>query len=170
MKLTQALLGEHGVFYAQFEYLENTIPQCQSLDQVQRLGAMLTAALEPHAGMENDLLFASLESHPGLASGPLPVMRQEHDQIEQLLASAQDLQDVDEAKNSLLGALRVAREHFAKEEQVLFPAAEQVLGAALLEELGEAWAQQRQVGVGHGGCGHIHHEKHGGCDHDHPRA
>lgn len=159
MKLTQALLGEHGVFYAQFEHLENIIPQCQSLDLVQGLGSMLTAALETHACMEDHLLFTSLESHPGLASGPLPVMRQEHDQIEQLLASVQDLPEVDEAKNSLLGALRVAREHFAKEEQVLFPAAEQILGAGPLEELGEMWAQKRQVGVGHGGCGHDHHRE-----------
>jgi iron-sulfur cluster repair protein YtfE (RIC family) len=154
VKITDVLLGEHGVFCAQFEHLENAIPECQSLGLVQAQGAMLTAALETHACMEDHLLFANLEPYPSLASHPLPVMRQEHEWIKGMLARVQEVRELDEAKDSLLGAVRVARQHFSKEEQILFPAAEQVLEAERLEELGEMWAQKRQVGMGHGGCSH----------------
>jgi len=147
MKITDALLGEHGVFYAQFGHLEESVPECESLELVRGYTAMLTAALESHACMEDHLLFTALESHPGLASGPLPVMRQEHELIESQLARVPETDDLDEARDSLLGALRIAREHFAKEERVLFPAAMQILGDERLEELGQQWAGKRQVEV-----------------------
>ncbi|MBT4500589.1 MAG: hemerythrin domain-containing protein [Gemmatimonadetes bacterium] len=147
MKITDALLGEHGVFYAQFGHLEESVPECGSLEQVQGYTAMLTAALETHACMEDHLLFTALEAHPGLASGPLPVMRQEHEWIESRLARVTETDDLNEARDSLLDALRIAREHFAKEERVLFPAAMQILGDERLEELGQQWAEKRQVEV-----------------------
>jgi hemerythrin-like domain-containing protein len=147
MKITDALLGEHGVFYAQFDYMEKNVPQAKDLALVKSQGAMLAAALAPHAHLENDLLFVALESHLDPQSGPLAVMRMEHDEIEGSLERLQKLQDLAEAKNLLLHAIQTARAHFAKEEQVLFVMAGQMLEASKLAQLGAKWAEQRKVSV-----------------------
>jgi hemerythrin-like domain-containing protein len=145
MKITDALLGEHGVFYAQFEHIEKVVPKMETLALVQSQGAMLAAALKPHAQMENELLFRALESHLPADSGPLAVMRMEHDEIEGTLGRLQEVKDLTEARNMLVHAIQTAREHFAKEEQVLFPMAKQMLDSHTLEQLGAKWAGQRRV-------------------------
>lgn len=147
MKITDALLGEHGVFYAQFSHLEQVVPQLADLALVQAQGALLTAALETHAHLEEDLLFSTLEPHLG-QGGPLAVMRTEHQQIEEGLARLPGLGELAPARQLLLQVVQVARGHFAKEEQVLYPMAHQALGEAVLAELGARWAERRQVVVG----------------------
>jgi regulator of cell morphogenesis and NO signaling len=146
MKLTKALLGEHGVFYAQFAYLEQIVPAATSLAQVQAQAALLSAALETHAGLENDLLFTALEAHLG-PMGPLAVMRMEHDEIEHILAQLAETTDLSQAQELLQRLMQVAREHFAKEERVLFPLAEQHLGAQALQHLNAQWAERRGVSI-----------------------
>lgn len=146
MKITDALLGEHGVFYAQFSHLEQVIPQRADLALVQAQGALLTAALETHAHLEEELLFSALDPHLG-QGGPLAVMRMEHQQIEEGLARLPGLGERALAQQLLLQVVQVARGHFAKEEQVLYPMAQQVLGEAKLVELGASWAERRQVVV-----------------------
>ncbi len=146
MKITDALLGEHGVFYAQFSHLEQVIPQLADLALVQAQGALLTAALETHAHLEEELLFSALDPHLG-QGGPLAVMRMEHQQIEEGLARLPGLGERALAQQLLLQVVQVARGHFAKEEQVLYPMAQQVLGEAKLVELGASWAERRQVVV-----------------------
>ena len=146
MKITDALLGEHGVFYAQFSHLEQVVPQLADLALVQAHGAMLTAALETHAHLEEELLFSALGPHLG-QGGPLAVMRMEHEQIEEGLARLPGLGDVAPARQLLLQVVQVARGHFAKEERVLYPMAQQALGDATLAALGARWAAQREVVV-----------------------
>lgn len=145
MKVTDALLGEHAIFYAQFDYLEKNIPAAQDLTLVKSQGAMLTAALATHAHMEDELLFVALEAHMDPQFGPLAVMRMEHNEIEGSLVRLQEVQNLVEAKNLLLHAIQIARAHFAKEEQVLFPMAGQMLEAKNLVQLGKQWAELRKV-------------------------
>lgn len=147
MKITEALLGEHGVFYAQFDHLEQAVPAADTLALVQNQAALLTAALATHAGLENELLFSALDPHLG-QMGPLAVMRMEHDEIENTLGQVQEAQDLAQAQRLVLHAVRVARDHFAKEEQVLFPMAHQVLDEERLAHLGTQWAQRRGVMTG----------------------
>ncbi len=147
MKITDAFLGEHGVFYAQFNHLEQAVPKTETLRQVQDQGALLAAALETHACMEDKLLFVHLEPHLGAQVGPVAMMRLEHNDIERSLAQLPELKDLAEAQRLLLYAVGVAREHFAKEEQILYPLSEQVLGAGVLTRLGAQWAQKRGVVV-----------------------
>ena len=144
MKIIEALLGEHGVFYAQFDHLEQAVPAAESLAKVQSQAAVLTAALATHAGLENELLFSTLDPHLG-QMGPLAVMRMEHDEIENTLGQVQEAQDLAQAQRLVLHAVRVARDHFAKEEQVLFPMAHQVLDENTLTQLGARWAERRHV-------------------------
>jgi hemerythrin-like domain-containing protein len=144
MKITDALLGEHAVFYAQFGYLEQVIPAVNSLAQVKNLGAMLAAALASHAQLEEELLFTTLEPHIG-SMGPLAVMRKEHDEIEKSLERLPTLQEVEQARELLLKVVTVAREHFPKEEQVQYPMAKKTLSDETLIDLGTQWAARRAI-------------------------
>jgi len=146
MKITDAFLGEHGVFYAQFSHLEEVLPFSEAVEEVHAQAALLTAALATHARLEEDVLFTSLDPHLG-PMGPLALMRAEHNEIEGTLARIPEVKDLVEARGLLLHALQVARQHFAKEEQVLFPMANQILGEETLTRLGTQWAERRSVSV-----------------------
>jgi len=146
VKITDALLGEHGAFYAQFDHLTQIVPNLTATEQVQQLGALLAAALKTHARLEDDLLFQALDPHLG-PMGPLHVMRHEHDIIDGSLDRLETVEDTGEAAKLLLEVISVAREHFAKEEQGLYRMAQQCLGDEKLTELGAEWAKIRKVVV-----------------------
>ena len=145
MKLTQALLGEHAVFGPLFDHLEDIVPQADCAGKVRALGALLAAPLASHAHLEDELLFRALESVMETRMGPVAVMRMEHEQIEGGLERLPGIDDVDSARRTLLHVVATARDHFAKEEQVLFPLAAQLLGEESLEALGRRWAEARGV-------------------------
>jgi iron-sulfur cluster repair protein YtfE (RIC family) len=144
MKITDAFLGEHAVFYAQFTFLEETLPKTKDLALIKSHGSMLGIALVGHAQLEEELLFQKLEPFIG-SGGPLAVMRSEHKQIEGGLVRLSDLETLEQTRTVLLHTINVARGHFAKEEQVLYPLAERTLEGYRNTELGEQWADQRQV-------------------------
>jgi iron-sulfur cluster repair protein YtfE (RIC family) len=79
----------------------------------------------------------------GAPAGPLAAMRDEHEDIEGTLARVSEVGAPGEAADLLLHLVEVARAHFLKEEQVLFPMAEETLAEATLLELGERWAERR---------------------------
>jgi iron-sulfur cluster repair protein YtfE (RIC family) len=144
MKLTDGLLGEHAVFYAQFDHMEQVVPAAENVADIQTQSAMLAAALATHAGLEEELLFQSLDPHPE-AVGPLTVMRAEHQEIENTLEQIPDIDELERSKGRLLHVVYTARQHFAKEEQILFKLANQVLGEGVLRDLGTQWAFRRKV-------------------------
>ncbi len=146
MKLTDALLGEHGAFYALFDEIEALARSAGTHAQVQGSAAVLNALVRSHAMLEDELLFTALEPHLGEA-GPLAVMRTEHEQIENALIGVEDASSLKEAAESVLPALAMARSHFQKEERVLFPMAEQVLDEEILTRLGWSWASARGVSI-----------------------
>lgn len=146
MKITEALLGEHGAFYAQLEHLERATPTAETLAQVQSQMALLSAALDTHARLEDQLLFTALDPYLG-PMGPLAVMRMEHDQIESLFGRISQASSLSEAQGLTLQLIHIAQDHFAKEERVLFPMATQILDQETLLELGVRWSEQRQVAI-----------------------
>ena len=146
MKLTDALLGEHGVIYALFNRLEQAFPELKTGEEARQMAATLAAALASHAAIENEFLFPALEPHLGPA-GPLAVMRQEHEEIESALQAATTAAAPAAAVESLQHVLAVARDHFSKEERVLFRMAQQTLGDEGLLQLGQRWAERRRVFV-----------------------
>jgi len=149
MKITDALLGEHGAFYAQFDRLEDTLPHTTSAGEVREQAALLAAALISHAQLEDTLLFERMRAAGG-DEGLLSTMESEHTDIARLLRRAQGSQDVSAARDDLLEAVALAREHFAREEQVAFPMAERIVGAAGLTALGARWSARREVFVSDG--------------------
>ena len=145
MNIASALLAEHGVFYAQFDYLERTLPTA-SLEEIKLLGGMLQSALEGHADLEDDVLIAAVEERVG-KEGVTAAMRDEHNEIRQLVSRLPYAKTADEAREILLNIIEMARSHFAKEEEALFPLAEQVLPADESRRLADKWAEHRRVRI-----------------------
>ena len=145
MKVTDAFLGEHGVFYAQFDRLEETVLSEDRIDVLRGQAALLASALAPHAKLEDDLLFGAMDRIASAGSGPTAIMRAEHEAIEVALQGLESSTDTKAAREMFLEAIHLARSHFLKEESVAFPMAEEVLGRETLERLGEEWARARGV-------------------------
>jgi hemerythrin-like domain-containing protein len=149
MKITDALLGEHGVLYAIFDHLDQLATAGEGSEGDQRLRTLmdlLEAVLVSHAKLEDDELFPVLEQHVG-PGGPLAVMREEHREIEGVLAELKGVSDAAVIRDRVRYVLGVARDHFRKEEHVLFQLAEQSLGEAALRRLGTRWAAERGVAI-----------------------
>ena len=88
-------------------------------------------AMEQHFSVEETLLFPAFEHHTGHAGGPTQVMRMEHTQMRELMDEmAQSIAARD--RDAYLGQsetlLMIMRQHNLKEEQMLYPMADQVLG------------------------------------------
>jgi iron-sulfur cluster repair protein YtfE (RIC family) len=139
---------------------EAAVPQ--ALPVLSRVGRMMETDLALHARKEDDVLFPALESIFGRDGSPTAVMRQEHQDIHaqgQLLRQTlHELNDVEHPAIVASGArlrslsaggssasallavseeiIRLLDQHFAKEEQVLFPMAESLLDESQLAECG----------------------------------
>ena len=146
VKLTDALLGEHGVFYAIFDRIEAVTAAATSVAQTREATAVLSAVLLSHANLEEELLFPALEAHIG-TGGPLAEMRAEHDEIEDALRQIEEAQDLDDGADCVARALSIVRDHFQKEEEVLFSMARQTLDEETQIRLGKAWAEARRVTI-----------------------
>lgn len=143
MLITDALLGEHAVFHLFLGYIEQSLPPFGSVSVLQNQIAAFAFALESHAALEDELLFAALEPHLGTQNGPLALMRMEHDQITDLLGRVESAASPEEGRALATQMIQVARGHFQKEEQVLFRMARQFLGEDELSVLGAKWEQRR---------------------------
>lgn len=146
MKLTDALLGEHGVFYAFFDRIEATAATATSVAQIREATVALSAVVLSHAKLEEELLFPALETHMG-TTGPLAVMRNEHDEIERAFRRIEAARNLDEGTEGVAHALSILRDHFQKEEAVLFSIARQTLDEEMQIKLGKAWAKARRVTI-----------------------
>ncbi len=144
MKLTDALLGEHGIIYELFAYVRETAENSDDVAQIQGAVAVLDRILLSHARIEEELLFPCLEPHLG-EMGPLAVMREEHRDIENFLTAAKHKTDSGALKSLISQLLDLTHEHFQKEEGVLFAMAGQFLDEAELSEMGSDWAARRKV-------------------------
>jgi regulator of cell morphogenesis and NO signaling len=133
-----------------------------ALPLLARAGRMMETQLARHARKEDEALFPALEAIFGADGGPTSVMRQEHREIHgqgellrrtlyelnevehpQIRAGGARLQelamasgDADSLKATALEIMRLLDEHFAKEEQILFPMAQNLLDEAALAEVG----------------------------------
>ena len=143
MKITDAFIAEHAEFYARFDHLEAIIPsEVKILIDVKTPGAELASALEVHAKLEEQLLFDVLEAEMR-SDESVEKVRQDHARIEQLmqdvLGHLNSIQRLGHARRIILQAIKVARAHFAREEQETFPMAEAILGEEKLLQLGARW-------------------------------
>lgn len=132
-----------------------------SLVVLRAAGHMMATELLAHARREDEALFPALEAVFGAGGGPTAVMREEHRDIhaqaDRFRATLRELEQVEHpaivaggatlralvaAEASAKDLLATSREvirlldlHFAKEEDILFPMAHQVLGAEAMADV-----------------------------------
>ena len=89
------------------------------------------AAMAHHLAMEEDVLFPAFEARTGMRAGPTQVMRMEHTQMRDLLQGMQNAVAAAN-QNGFLGLSEtlnmLMQQHNLKEENMLYPMSDQVLG------------------------------------------
>lgn len=91
--------------------------------------------LDPHSEREEGILFPMMGEYIGTTSGPIAVMEYEHDQAKTLLKSFLEKtkqehlskEDIKITAGWIKDVYAILTEHFAKEENILFPMAEKIL-------------------------------------------
>jgi len=146
MKITEILVAEHVVFHNLFDHIEKTLPRLKTLAEVKSLAATLDALMRPHANTEDDLLMGPLE-HCLEQIGQNELFHEEHEEIDAELAEVQKARGPKQARDLLLRAVLRSREHFDKEERIVFPLAEQVLKTKTLSNLGNEWLKRRDAAL-----------------------
>src|SRR5690349_11794944 len=146
MKITEILMAEHAVFHNLFDHIEAVVPRVRTLAEVKLLAAVVEKLHAPHAKTEDDLFIEPLE-HCFDQIGQCEPFHEEHRRIEGALARVQSVKTLKDAKNILLKAIAASREHFDKEERIVFPLAEEVLKSETLAELGKEWLERRQAAL-----------------------
>lgn len=101
-------------------------------------------ATEHHFTVEEEVLFPAIEQASGSPMGPTQVMRMEHRQMRDLFSQMQAAL-VARMADDYLGAAEtlfiLMQQHNMKEEQILYPMADRLLGAAageVLQQMGAA--------------------------------
>ncbi|MBI4055553.1 MAG: hemerythrin domain-containing protein [Elusimicrobia bacterium] len=95
--------------------------------------------LERHIHWEEGILFPSISAKAStMETGPIRVMKMEHEEIRKHKAAALKAlreQDGKLAKSHTEAMLRVLKDHNAKEEQILYPACDQLLSTGETKEV-----------------------------------
>jgi iron-sulfur cluster repair protein YtfE (RIC family) len=105
--------------------------------------AAFIAGLRRHIRMEEQILFPAIEQKTGERDyGPTWAMRQEHREIEHALERLKRLLTVEERWTAIqaiegqeIDLTALLRSHDGKEEAVLYPMADQILGASAAKDL-----------------------------------
>ncbi|MFZ1888675.1 MAG: hemerythrin domain-containing protein [Candidatus Binataceae bacterium] len=140
-----------GFLGADHQRIEKIWLELQSAFQRHDFNAMhnrageFIAAMRRHLRMEEQILFPAIEDKTEMrTSGPTYAMRMEHREIERVLAGFAPLLTVQErwtAIQAMEGELTdpsaLFRSHDAKEEMVLYPMADQLLGTDAARKLVE---------------------------------
>lgn len=138
--ITETMANDHRHCDALFAEAEELIAQGDWAQGREKFEAFRNAT-ENHFSMEEGILFPGFEQRTGQAAGPTQMMRMEHSQIRQLLADmeAAVTHEDDERYLGLSETLMmVMQQHNMKEEQMLYPMADQAFAAdaeATLQEM-----------------------------------
>jgi len=140
--ITQVLSEEHTRCDNLFAELESLV-SAEKWDAVVGKFDHFIHAMESHFLDEEDVLFPAFEQRTGHAMGPTRIMRMEHIQMRQLLNTMrvsveQRSGEVFLSQSETL--LMLMRQHNAKEEQMLYPMSDQVLGGdanAILDQIAQ---------------------------------
>lgn len=146
MNVTDALLGEHGVFHLLVEQLDDALGRCQSLPELRAAAEPLAIALLGHARIEEEALFQPYEAQTG-SLGPLLCLRHEHQQMDHGLRALFRILEFEPMREQVRKMLDLTRRHLAREEAVMFSAARGALEDGTLERLGGQWARFRGVAL-----------------------
>jgi hemerythrin-like domain-containing protein len=144
MKITEALFAEHLVFHNMFDHIEAAAPKLKTLAEVKSLAALMESLLKSHSDTEDEMFIGPLE-HCFEQIGQRDAFLEEHQEIDISLKNVQQTKQFKRARQLLLAAVSYSREHFDKEERIVFPMAERVLNSKTLIKLGEQWLKRRET-------------------------
>ncbi|MGI8385580.1 hemerythrin domain-containing protein [Robertmurraya sp. P23] len=148
----QQLKNEHPPLLLMLDGLLETCQQIERVETtretvfkelIQKVEAFFHE-LEPHSEREEGVLFSMMEKYIGRESGPIAVMEYEHDQAKGFIgtflkAALSNDTYTDEEMMELAGLIKNAYytlvDHFAKEENVLFPMAQNFFSEEEKQEL-----------------------------------
>ena len=142
MKITEALFAEHLVFHNMFDYIETVAPRLKTLAEVKSLATLMESLLKAHSDTEDELFLGPLE-HCFEQIGQRDAFLEEHKEIDDSMRHLRGVKNLKKARQLLLAAVTYSREHFDKEERIVFPLAERVLKHKTLTALGQTWMEQR---------------------------
>ena len=89
------------------------------------------AGLDRHIHVEEEFLFPLFEARSGIVDGPTAVMRQEHREIRKALGLMEDAlakEDAQAFREGMTFLLQVLPDHNVKEERMLYPTTDKLLG------------------------------------------
>lgn len=136
------LVSEHAPLREQLETLFTLCNNVKTTDDKEvafndliKEVSEFTTNLEYHSVREEDILFRMMEVYLGENGGPIAVMEYEHEQangyIHTFLTNAENRTEEELIQNTelIIDAYHTLLDHFAKEEQVLYPMAEKLFTA-----------------------------------------
>lgn len=131
--IAQFLADEHHSCDESFATAEEAAQTGDLVGCRQRFQPFRTA-MEHHFQKEEQVLFPAFEQATGNTMGPTRVMRLEHQQMRQTLAEMEQAltaSDLDDFLGQAETLLILMQQHNIKEEQILYPMCDQMLGAAV---------------------------------------
>jgi hemerythrin-like domain-containing protein len=146
MDVTDALLGEHGVFHLLVEQLDDALGRCESLAELRVAAEPLAISLLGHHRVEEETLLAPYERATG-SLGPLTCLRHEHEQMNQLVRIVLRATEEPRMREGIQVLLDLVRRHLAREEQLLFGLVRQALPNDDRVDSGAHWARFRGVAL-----------------------
>ena len=126
------ILLQHHRHCDQFFALALEAAAASDWEGFKRQIAALHGELDRHIDFEETDLFPAFEHASGLSAGPTQVMRAEHAEMRELLdalGAAQPRIDPEGCRAELEQLRAILQAHNVKEETVLYPACDQLLGA-----------------------------------------
>src|SRR5512141_309330 len=144
MRITDRFSSEHDVILDQLGVIASLAGSDTSVEALVSALRTLARPLLAHAENEERALFPDLEPSMGGGGGPLAILTEEHTTIHGQIDELVDSPTRQRLETVLDEFQRVLRGHIDKEEQILFPAAAQILGDTALEKLDR---DLKQVGV-----------------------
>jgi len=122
--------GDHRACDDLFASAEVAVAQ-KNWDSARSLFERFQTAMAHHLAMEEEVLFPAFEARTGMRTGPTEVMRMEHAQMRGLLQEmAGAVTNADESRYLGLSETlnMLMQQHNLKEENMLYPMSDQVLG------------------------------------------
>jgi len=146
MRITEALLGEHGAMNPLLDLIAQTTPGAD-LVELKTRALCLRSALSSHAKIEDELLRPAIQPWlpPSAPAADGTAALTDHEVIEAGLDRVLVSTGLEEARESLVETLTKTRAHFRKEETIIFRIAARQLAQEFQEQLGAEWARRRGI-------------------------
>jgi len=137
MKITDYLIIQHRLIQSQLNFLKDLKESRRQGDVsgIKEMIFLIHNSMRRHSGIETDYLFPALRPYLGEEMGTRAVIEFEHRGINEIL---EKLRNADDPKTIQVESSRFIiylRDHIAKEENILFPMAEESLGKECLEDM-----------------------------------